>query len=278
MDLVWLILELLAIGLLAGVLGGMLGIGGGIVMIPAMVFILGRAETYGPNYLHVYKLASIISSVLLSIPAAVHHRRAGAVVRGMQWAMVPGALLGVLAGVLVSGLMTGAGTETLRRLFGGFLQLVVVIMAFQEWRSSRGEPHLTDRCPLPARRALLNSVVGFPAGLIAGLLGVGGGIWAVPAQGLLFGVRLRNAIANSTVMIIGVAAATAISLTIFVARLPADPRMSAGTGWLLALCLAPGGLVGGWTGAGLAHKLPVRALRYIFVGLLALTGVRLAVR
>jgi len=269
------ILELLGIGALAGVLGGMLGIGGGIVMIPAMVFILGQAETYGPNYFHAYKLAAITTSIILSLPAAIRHSRAKAVVYAMLPGMVPLALVGVLAGVLTASYLTGASTNTLRRIFGVFLEFVVVVTAFQEWRSLKGEPHLCDACPMPRRRALLGTIVGLPAGIIAGLLGVGGGIWAVPAQSLLFGVRLRNAIANSSVMIIGVAALTSLSLTAFIARLPADPQMSAATGWWLALWLAPGAILGGWCGAGLTHRLPVRWLRYAFLLLLGITGYRL---
>ena len=50
--------ELLGVGLLAGVLGGLLGVGGGIIMIPALIIFIG-AETYGPNTFHAYKLAAI---------------------------------------------------------------------------------------------------------------------------------------------------------------------------------------------------------------------------
>jgi hypothetical protein len=115
-----------------------------------------------------------------------------------------------------------------------------------------------------------------PSGVIAGLLGVGGGIWAVPAQTLMLGVRLRHAIATSTVMIIAVAIVTSAGMTWKLARLDGVQNLPA-VAWLLTLGLAPGAIVGGWIGAGLAHKLPVRALRYIFLALLALTGIRLAV-
>lgn len=269
-------LELLGVGLLAGVLGGMLGIGGGIVMIPAMVLILGGAEAYGPNYFHVYKLAAISTSVVLSIPAAVRHHRARAIVYPLLPSVVPLAMVGVVLGVLISKQLTGAHTDTLKRVFGGFLEFVVLVSAFQEYRALRGEPHLLDRCPLPSRRALTGLAIGLPTGIIAGLLGVGGGIWAVPMQSMVFGVRMRYAIATSTFVIIGVAAVTSGSLTWMIASLPPDPRAGAATGWWLALWLAPGAIAGGWLGAGLTHRLPVRALRYVFLAALALTGARLS--
>lgn len=266
------IFELLGVGALAGVLGGLLGVGGGIVMIPAMVIVLG--DLYGPDSFHAFKQAAISTSLVLSVTAIQRHREAGAIVYRMLPGIVPLALVGVLVGVLLASTMVGQYTAMLRRLFGGFLELVVVIYLYQEWQARRGVVHLCDSCPMPGRRALIGMVVGLPAGIIAGLLGVGGGIWAVPSQRLLFGVRIRNAIANSACMILFVSAATSLGLSIHNARLGHEPSLVA-SGWWLTLWLAPGALVGGWIGAGLTHRLPVRWLRYAFQALLAVTGVRL---
>jgi uncharacterized membrane protein YfcA len=266
------VFALLAVGLLAGVAGGLLGVGGGIVMIPAMALLLG--DPWGRDSFHAYNLASITASIVLSIPAAVRHSRARAVVYGMLPGILPLALVGVVGGVLLAGQLTGQHTHTLKRIFGGFLEGVVLVSALQEWRSARGEPHLCGSCPLPTRRTLIGLIVGFPAGLIAGLLGVGGGIWAVPAQSLLLGVRIRQAIATSTVMIVVVALTTSIGLSISLSRLGNDPPLHE-VAWSLTLWLTPGALIGGWCGAGLTHRLPVRWLRYIFQALLAATGVKL---
>ena len=263
---------LLAIGALAGIAGGLLGVGGGIVMIPAMALLFG--DPWGRDSFHAYNLASITTAIVLSIPAAIRHTREKAVIYRMLPGILPLALLGVVGGVLLAGQLTGEHTRTLKRIFGVFLEFVVLVSVFQEWRSARGEPHLCNSCPLPTRRTLIGLIVGLPAGVIAGLLGVGGGIWAVPAQSLLLGVRIRQAIATSTVMIIAVAIATSIGLSIDLARLGNDPPLHH-VAWWLALWLAPGALVGGWCGAGLTHRLPVRWLRYIFQALLAATGLKL---
>lgn len=265
-------LSLLAIGAVAGVAGGLLGVGGGIVMIPALALLLGDA--YGQDSFHAYNTASIATAFVLSIPAVIRHTRAKAVVYSLLPGILPLALVGVVGGVLVGGCLTGEHTRTLKQIFGGFLEFVVAVSAFQEWRSGVGEPHLCTACPLPRRRGLLGLVVGLPSGCIAGLLGVGGGIWAVPAMSLLLGIRLRHAIATSMLMIIGVALATAIGQSIELARLGNDPPLHH-VAWWLALWLAPGALVGGWFGAGLTHRLPVRWLRYVFLLLLAATGLRL---
>ncbi len=266
------VLALLAIGLLAGVAGGLLGVGGGIVMIPAMALLLG--DPWGRDSFHAYNLASITTAIVLSIPAAIRHTRARAVIYQMLPGILPLALIGVVGGVLLAGQLTRQHTHTLKQIFGGFLEFVVLVSALQEWRSVRGEPHLCSSCPLPIRRTRIGLIVGLPAGIIAGLLGVGGGIWAVPAQSLLLGIRIRQAIATSTVMIVAVALATSIGLSVVLARLGNDPPLHH-VAWWLTLWLTPGALVGGWCGAGLTHRLPVRWLRYIFQALLAVTGVKL---
>ncbi len=263
---------LVGVGLLAGVLGGLLGIGGGIVMIPAMALLLG--DTYGQNSFHVYKLAAIMTAVALSVPAIARHVRAGAINFRMHCGIVPGALLGVGFGVALSSTFLNEHTPTLRRLFGAFLQLVVLVHVYQELIARQGRDHLCRSCPLPSRWALIGSVVGLPAGVIGGLLGVGGGIWAVPVQRLALGIRIRNAIANSSVMVLSVAVATSALLTWVLGS--ADRRQwLPGVAWQLTACLVPGALIGAWLGAGLVHRFPVRWLRWAFLAILTVAGWRL---
>lgn len=265
-------LILLTVGMIAGLLGGLLGIGGGVVMIPAMVIFLGNR--YGPNSFHVFKLAAISTSLVLSLPAVIRHLRARAVVLPALPGLLPLAVVGVIIGVLLAGTFVGQHAAILRRMFGGFLELVVLSNLYQEWRSAHGDPYIYDACPVATRRTVWGLVVALPAGFIAGMLGIGGGVWAVPAQRQLLGVQIRSAIANSAFMIICISIATSIALTIQIGRMP-DAATTPGQGWWLALWLAPGAAIGGWFGGGLTHKLPVRWLRYGFLALLAITGWRL---
>ena len=263
-------LELLAIGATAGVLGGLLGVGGGLVMIPAMVLVLGNH--FGADSFHLYKLAAITTSIVLSIPAAIRHNRARAIVHRMLIGIVPLAVIGAIIGVLAARCFAGEYTHWLRRAFGGFLELVVLFNLYQARRTARGQQTLGNTCPMPQRRWLLGTVVGLPAGLVAGLLGIGGGVWAVPSQRLFLGIQLRNAIANSSCMIIGVAIATATAQSIAVTTMP---PLRALDGWWLSAWLAPGALLGGWCGAGLTHRLPIHWIRHSFHLLLVVTGLRI---
>lgn len=261
---------LLAIGLSAGLLGGLLGIGGGLVMIPAMLIFLG--DLYGPGSFHVFKLAAIATAVVVSLPAATRHHRARAIVYPVLRGVLPLALAGVVIGVVVAARFAGEHTHALRRLFGAFIECLVVWNLYQARRIRHADATLVSSCPCADRHAVFGLVVGLPAGLIAGLLGIGGGAWAVPAQRMFLGVRLRNAIANSSCMIVVVAGAAAAAQTLAVARMP---ELHPAAGWWLALWLAPGALAGGWCGAGLTHRIPTRRLRQAFYLLLAVTGIRL---
>ncbi|MGD8450417.1 MAG: sulfite exporter TauE/SafE family protein [Phycisphaerae bacterium] len=265
---IWL--ELVLVGGAAGVLGGLLGIGGGIIMIPALAELL--QDRFGPDSFHLYKLAAIATSIVLSIPAAIRHSRARAVVFRMLPGILPLAIVGVLVGVVGASYLSGEYTRLLKNVFGVFLELVVVFNIYQARRAAHGEVAFCNCCPMASRRGVLGTIVGLPAGLIAGMLGIGGGVWAVPAQRLFLGIRLRNAIANSTLMIVVVAMATAVTQSVAVSRFPGVNFLD---GWYLAAGLAPGALVGGWCGAGLTHRLPTQWLRWVFLALLVAGGVRL---
>lgn len=265
------IVMLPAIGVVAGLLGGLLGIGGGLVMIPAMLLLLG--EPYGPGSLHVFKLGALATSIVVSVPAAVRHARAGAVVAPMLRGIVPLGVVGVAGGIWLSSLLGGEHTHVLRRIFGAVMILSVIANVLQQRSNAATRDSGGGTAPIASRWGLIGSVTGIPAGLIAGFLGIGGGIWAVPAQNLLLGIRLRNAIANSSCMIVGVAAAAAAGQSAAVARMTG---LSPADGWVLAAGLAPGAVIGGWCGASLTHRISTRGLRWAFHGLLIVAGVRLA--
>jgi hypothetical protein len=264
------ILELILIGATAGVLGGMLGIGGGVVMIPGMAIFLG--QRFGVESFHLYKLAAITTTIFLSLPAITRHLRAKALQWRLMLGILPFALLGVVLGVFLSTYLVDEQTRVLRRLFGGFL---ILAAGYNLYRATFGKPEREGE-PVPSHRlgriAVLGSVVGLPAGVLAGLLGIGGGVWAVPSQRLLLGVPTRNAIATSAATILPIAILTTI---LTAAAVNSETQLQALQGFQLAFWLVPTALGGAWLGAGLTHRLPVKALRLGFQVVLLVAGVRL---
>ncbi len=259
---------LVLVGLAAGLLGGCLGIGGSVIMIPAMHILLGPAQ-------HIYQGAAMIVNLFVVVPSVVQHRRAGLILGPVVRATIPAALLGVVLGVWISDSrwFHGANEIRLARIFGLFL---LYEAAYNVYRLGSGRvlPDMGEEAAagLPWWRTTL--LVGLPTGLIAGLLGVGGGVLAVPLQQLVLRVPLRRAIANSAATIIVVSLVGATYKNLANARAGLEIARSL----QLAGVLIPTAMVGGYFGARLTHVLPRRALRAVLVVLLLYCGMSLLKR
>jgi hypothetical protein len=258
---------LMAIGLVAGVAGGMLGIGGSLVMIPAMDALLGPDQ-------HLYQAAAMIVNFFVVVPAVYQHHRAKAVDLPTVARLIPLAAVAVLAGVALSELAVFAGRNQafLRGLFGVFLLLACVIESYQLWHPQRNGPpaHADGRSAgvLTWRRA---ACVAVPTGLAAGLLGVGGGVVAVPLQQRFMGASIRSAIANSATIIIATSLIGAAAKNYaYHVNHGEDLRPV-----VLALVLIPPAILGSTIGSRLTHRLPVMQVKLAFVGVLLIAAVRL---
>ena len=257
------IIALAIIGLLAGLTGGMLGIGGSIVMIPAMT------EVLGPNQ-HIYQAAAMIVNFFVVVPAVYHHRKAGAVDTATVARILPLAIVGVIAGVGLSelGVFSGAGEAYLRAIFGVFLLFICVSDLCRLFRKVPGDP---DRKTHPHIGWGKAAAVALPTGAIAGLLGVGGGILAVPLQRRFLKIPIRIAIANSATLII---ATSLIGASLKNYALTGH-HGNATSSFLLAAILIPTAIVGSLIGSKLTHLLPLKIVKTAFFLLLAVAAVRL---
>ena len=260
-------------GLIAGTLGGMLGVGGSVIMIPALVILFGQNEHAGFHQ-HLYQAAAMIVNLTVVLPALIRHARAGAVVRGALLRILPVALAAVVVGVGVSNLpifspdrqYAGAtGPQWLGRVLAAFLVYVIYVNIR---RLIAGRPESMGQSKVTAARG---AAVGGPMGFVAGLMGVGGGAVAVPLQQTFMRLPLRNCIANSTAIICITAGVGALIKN---ATLPDD------VSWVdslkLAGLLAPTAIIGGYLGGGLTHVLPVKIVRIAFIGLLLVAAWKLA--
>jgi len=135
------LLELLSVaglGLIAGTLGGMLGVGGGVLIIPGLVLLLGRPTGVEQ---HLYQAAAMIANVAVSVPAALRHRRAGAMTpEALRW-MLPAALVFVLVGVALSNLPVFSGRDGgvwLGRILAVFLLYAVYVNTQRLFRPAPG--------------------------------------------------------------------------------------------------------------------------------------------
>lgn len=263
----WTLTIEMLIGLLTGTVGGMLGVGGSIVAIPALTFVLGPDQ-------HRYQAAAMILNFFVVVPAVYQHRRAKALDGWSVLRIVPSALVAVVVGVFLSELPIFAGDREvyLRALFGIFLIAVSAYELSRLFAHDRAD--ISARSPDESRPRIRwgeAAIVAVPTGLIAGLLGVGGGIIAVPLQRRLLSIPLRRAIANSAALIIATSAVGATLKNFAYATDHAD--------WTsplqLAAVLIPTAILGSLFGARLTHRLPLRFVKVAFFILLAAAALRM---
>ena len=254
------------VGLAAGLSGGLLGIGGSIVMIPAMTELMG-------SHPHKFQAAALIANFFVAGPALVQHIRARATIAPVLRTLIPATAVAALVGVACSEapLFRGDGAVYLTGLFGVFL-LYVAISDVARGQRGRPKDHSAPRGGwITARRIVLG--IAIPTGLVSGLLGVGGGVLSVPLQQRILRIPLRSAIANSAATIV------ALSLVSATAKMTALALRHPDCTWdapvRLAAFLIPSAIVGASIGGRLTHVLPLGIVRAAFIVLLIVAGIRM---
>jgi len=197
-----------AVGLAVGGLGSMLGIGGGVLLIPLLTGLFGIdiRSAIGASIISVIATSSAAGAVY--VERGLTHTRLAMV---LEIATTAGALAGGMTAVLVS-------SRVLYLVFG--LVLLYVVFSMRGFRSYEQGIHATGNLDTSYRDPLTGEVTtygirhlplgmgaSFLAGNISGLLGIGGGVVKVPIMNLVMGLPMRAAIATSNFMI-GVTAAT----------------------------------------------------------------------
>ena len=247
------------IGLVAGVLGGLLGIGGSLIIIPGMVIYLSHtAAGYQGIDQHLLQAAAMIVNVFVAAPSVIAHYRAGAIMRPIVVWLIPASIVGILSGVALSNSPAFARQNGayLAMIFCGFL---VYVIGYNLHRMRQLPRPVGDEPLRPERWKV--ALVGLVMGLLAGLLGIGGGAICVPMQQVLLKVSLRKAIANSaaTIPFASMIGAVHKNLTL------AGHGFEISQSLLLAAMLIPTAIVGSYFGGRLTHVLPRRILRATFV-------------
>ncbi len=249
------------IGLLAGLLGGLLGVGGSLVIIPSLILYLSAtANGYGGQTQHLLQAAAMLCNFFVAAPSVLAHRRAGAIMSSVVGKLIPGALMGIIAGVALSNCDLFA-REKGAYLGVGLSLFIVYVVFYNLWRLFTST-NLSDGFEPDQDYSSIKVVsVGVVVGLIAGLLGIGGGALCVPAQQIVLRIPLRRAIANSATMIMCVSLFGAVYKNATLASHQIEVMSSI----KLAAMLIPTAIMGSFVGGKLAHKLPRKVLRGVFI-------------
>lgn len=227
----------IALGLLLGALGGLFGIGGGLLAIPALGLLFGLDQQLAQGT----ALVMVVPNVLLALWR--YHQR-----NRIDWRHA--LLLGLSSFALAwvgAAVAVGLDAETMRRGFVGFLLALAAWNLIQAFlRAGSASSELGRPWPWLG-------VLGGGSGLVGGLFGVGGAVVATPILTLVFGVS--QVVAQGLALALA-APSTAVALATY--------GMHGQVDWATGLPLAIGGLLSiGW-GVRLAHALPQRLLRVLF--------------
>lgn len=266
------VLTLVGIGLAVGLLSGLIGIGGGVLMVPFLYFFYDRPDLFG--MLVAPENRTILAhgtSLFVIMPTSVRGVLAYQRTRMVEWrAVVPIGLAAMAAAVLGARLALALPPEALKVGFGLLLLYSGAQMGLRRpprEGAARGEPRL----PLP-----LTLAAGVGIGLFSALLGVGGGIIAIPLLIHLMHLDVRK-VAATSMGIIGITAAGGATSYIVSGMGHAGlPPLSAGYVHLpAALLMFVGSVMSVRWGASLNQRIPARTLRMIFAGVFVLFGVEL---
>ncbi|MGB8815415.1 MAG: TSUP family transporter [Paracoccaceae bacterium] len=175
---------LLAIGAFAGVIAGLLGVGGGIVLVPAFFYAFEYLGYGGPQLMQVCLATSLATIIVTSVRSVLAHHKKGAVdlqiLRGWAVWVAGGAIVGVL-------LASSLRSVTLQAVFGGLGLIVGLYMAFgrADWRLGTVMPG-----------GVLRSALGSGLGFFSALMGIGGGTFGVPMMSL-YSLPIHRAVATA---------------------------------------------------------------------------------
>ncbi|WP_294066511.1 sulfite exporter TauE/SafE family protein [Silanimonas sp.] len=265
LDPVWLLFPLL--GLVAGVLAGLLGIGGGVVLVVALIALLPAIGVAEAAVVHVALATSLASIIITASASANAHRKRGSLLWPSVGWLAPGLVVG---GIVGSRWALGVEGDTLATIIGGFCLLMAVRMAWP--RPIR--PATLEPDPVPRGAWLL--LAGTGIGAVSAVVGIGGGSLTVPLLASR-GVAMVRAVGTSSACGVLIAIASAAGYALGPAAAAPDPGLPPGSIGFVHLPAALGIGLGAWIaapwGVRLAHRLSGVVLSRVFALALAVVGV-----
>ncbi len=263
MEFLWLLIMMLGIGAFAGIAAGLLGVGGGIILVPAYYYAFESMGYQGESLMQICVATSLATIIVTSVRSVLSHHKKGAVDWGILRGWAPGIAIGAALGVLLA---SGLKSQSLMLIFG-FLGITVgLYLAFgrQEWR-------LGSVMPTGAARALVSPVIGF----LSVLMGIGGGSFGVPLM-TLYGRPIHKAVATAAGFGVIIAVPSTIGFLLSGWGDASAPPFTLGRVNLLAFAITVSmTLLTAPLGVKLAHMMDPKPLKRIFAAFIILMALNM---
>ncbi len=263
-----LIALLLMIGAIAGVVAGLLGVGGGIILVPAFYYMFAALGYDGENLMQICVATSLATIIFTSIRSVLSHNKKGAVDWGILKRWAPGIAIGAVLGVLIAREMRSV---SLMIIFGILGALVGLYLAFgrPNWR-------LGEAMPMGVGRVITSPILGF----LSVLMGIGGGSFGVPLM-TLYNQPIHRAIATSAGFGVIIAVPSVIGFLMIGWDMPVKPPLTIGLVNLPAFAIVVSmTLITAPLGVKMAHAMdpkPLKTAFAFFIMLMALNMLRKAI-
>ncbi len=260
----------LTVGLaaLAGLLAGLLGIGGGVILVPLFLWLFSLAGFPPELIVHTAFGTSLCIIVPTALSSTLGHRRRGNVAWHQVFYLASGGALGAVIGSSLAALLSG---DILLSAFGTMQILVGLKLLFFH-------PHLPPEDQLPPRKVLL-LLVGLAGGIFSSFFGVGGGVIAVPLMLIVLGLPIHLAVGNSSALIVVSAFFGTLSYLLHGLDEAVSIPYSLGyVNLLVAVLVAPLTIICARLGVRLATRISQDKMVKVFAVLLILVGIKLILR
>ena len=257
-----IIITYIVAGALAGFIAGLLGVGGGIIMVPVFVFCF-TAQKFDPNIvMHMAIASSLACIVFTSLSSTLKHHLLGSVDWSVLRKTLPGIVFGSVVGVLLALSLDG---DQLRLLLGCFVLFVALKMAFGAAPPSEISERLPKRLMLPA---------GTVIGSVSALFGIGGGTLSVPFFYRL-GMPMGRVVGTAAACGFPIALAGAIANIVFTLDSTTTPEYSWGYVYLPAVLIVSAcSIIFARIGAQSAQRINADVLKKLFSICLFCVGVK----
>lgn len=263
--MIYFVMICLFAGGLGALLQGMVGIGTGIVIIPLLTFLLPHYGIAPALAIHIALATSMAAIVMNSISALISHHKRGNVQWPLFKKMFLFSVLGSCLGAIIASYTSG---QHLATIFGIFMVLTAIYLLVKKPVADSLDHAVTLSTPQMATGS-------FSIGLVASLIGTGGGILMVP---FLHALKIKMRYAVGTATLIGLPVAMVGAATYMVVGLttsPATPFTIGYLHWPAFLAISSAGLLCAPVGAKLATVLPTRLLQQLFAACMIIVGLKM---